>query len=402
MPNAKPSNAAADVADVDLLERKQEHLDQALLRGRFQGKVVMITGAAGSIGSELCRQIAGFSPLALVGFDQAGTALFQLGSELTQRFPDLVFHAEIGNIARLEDVERTIEQYRPSIVFHAAAYKHVPMLEQQVVAAVENNIFGTWHVAQAAGSHRVESLVLISTDKAVGPASVLGATKRVAELLIQEFDKESETKFVAVRLGNVIGSSGSVVPIFKRQIATGGPVTVTHPEMRRYFMTASEAGQLLLYALAMGSGGEVFVFDMGEPLSILELARNLIRLSGLQPDSDIQIEFTGVRPGEKLAEELHKKEEQLVPTSHPKIYNLLGSESADAPELTPFLKELKQAVSERDVLRIIRILKQVVPDYIPSSQVIQHAMSLEKNRGITDDVQDSSRQSVESMLVASK
>jgi FlaA1/EpsC-like NDP-sugar epimerase len=412
MGNAKPSRAVADgsLPDglfpdwslEDLLGRKQEHPAQELLREHIQGKVVMVTGAAGSIGSELCRQIAGFNPLALVGFDQAETALFQLESELTQKSPGQVFHSEIGSIGRLGDVTRTIEQYRPSIVFHAAAYKHIPMLEKNVLAAVDNNIFGTWHVAQAAASHGVESFILISTDKAVCPASVMGATKRVAELSIRALNKESDTKFVAVRLGNVLGSSGSVVPIFKRQIAEGGPVTVTHPDMRRYFMTAPEAGQLVLYALAMGKGGEIFVLDMGEPLGILDLARNLILLSGMQPDRNIQIEFTGVRPGEKLVEELHNQDEQPVATSHSGIYNLSYSDDFEPTQLAAFLEELKEAVSEHDALRIILLLKQLVSDYIPSSQVIQHAMSLQKSRGITDDIQAASTRSIEPALAASK
>jgi FlaA1/EpsC-like NDP-sugar epimerase len=404
--NAKPRNQVADVAINDslgdLLGRQQQHLDPGRIRGHFQGKVVMVTGAAGSIGSELCRQIAGLGPLAIVGFDKAETALLQLGSELTREFPGLVFHSELGNIACLEDVNRTIGQHRPKIIFHAAAYKHLPMLETQVVAAIENNIFGTWHVAQAAARFGVESFVLISTDKAVCPASVMGATKRVAELTMRALMGKSYTKFVAVRLGNVLGSSGSVVPIFTSQIATGGPVTVTHPGMTRYFMTAFEAGQLMLHALSLGNGGEIFVLDMGEPLGILDLARNLILLSGFEPDGDIEIEFTGVRPGEKLVEMLHKQDEQLVPTSHTKINKLLYSDGMDAMRFTAFLDELKEAVSELDTLRIILLLKQMIPDYSPSSQVLEHAMSFRKNRCIADEEQVPGTQIGTPMLVASK
>jgi FlaA1/EpsC-like NDP-sugar epimerase len=402
MGNHKPSNSAANVTHEDLRGRKQELLDRNLIREHIQGKVVMVTGAAGSIGSELCRQIASFGPRALVGFDMAGTALFQLGIELTQKAPDLVFHSEIGSITRSDEVSRAIEQHPPSIVFHAAAYKHVPMLETRMIAAVENNILGTWQVAQAAASHGVESFVLISTDKAVYPASIMGATKRVAELATRLLNKKPGTKFVAVRLGNVLGSSGSVVPIFKGQIAAGGPVTVTHAEMKRYFMTAPEAGQFLLQTLVLSKGGEIFVLDMGEPLSIVALARNLIVLSGFQPDQEIKIEFTGTRPGEKLVEELHRRDERPVPTSHSRIYNLLHSDEVDATQITAWIEEVKEVVRERDALRILQLLKGMVPDYIPSPQLLQHAISLQNNRGIAEGVQDSITQSIEPMLCASK
>ncbi|MGD0731279.1 MAG: nucleoside-diphosphate sugar epimerase/dehydratase, partial [Terracidiphilus sp.] len=289
-----------DVAVEDLLGRRPVHLDQASIRERIRGKVVMVTGAAGSIGSELCRQIAQFTPLALVGFDEAETPLFQLERELNKNFPNLVFHPEIGSVTRPDVLRRVMELHEPSILYHAAAYKHVPMMERHVFAAIENNVFGTWQVALAAAKHGVEDFVMISTDKAVRPTSMMGATKRTAELVIRALQKERGTKFVAVRFGNVLGSNGSVVPIFKDQIAAGGPVTITHPEMRRFFMTIPEAAQLVLQAFSIGKGGEVFVLDMGEPVKIMDLARNLILLSGLQPERDIKIEITGVRPGEKL------------------------------------------------------------------------------------------------------
>jgi FlaA1/EpsC-like NDP-sugar epimerase len=400
--NAKLGKAVLDVAPEDLLGREQGHLDQEIVDGHIRGRVILVTGAAGSIGSELCRQIAAFGPLAMVAFDQAETALLQLESELAYKYPDLDFHSEIGNITDFHEVTRTFERHRPSIVFHAAAYKHVPMLETHVFAAVENNIFGTWHVAQAAASCGVEFFVLISTDKAVCPASVMGATKHVAEQAMRALNKDSHTKFVAVRLGNVLGSSGSVVPIFRRQIAMGGPVTVTHPDMKRYFMAVSEAGQLVLHALVLGEGGEILVPDMGEPVSILALARNFILLSGLDPDRDIKIEFTGARPGEKLVEQLHKQNEQLIPTPHSKIYTLLHSGDVDAPQLTVFLEELKEAVGERDALSVILLLKKMVPDYLPSSQLLQDAMRLHKNCGIADDAQDLRSQSIAAPLFASK
>ena len=310
----------------------------------------MVTGAAGSIGSELCRQIAHFRPLALVGFDEAETPLFHLDRELAKNFPDLVFHPEIGNITRADTLQRVMQHYQPSILYHAAAYKHVPMMERHVFAAVENNIFGTWQVARAAARHGVEDFVMISTDKAVRPTSMMGATKRTAELVIRALQKERGTKFVAVRFGNVLGSNGSVVPIFKEQIAAGGPVTVTHPEMRRYFMTIPEAAQLVLQAFSIGKGGEVFVLDMGEPVKIVDLAKNLILLSGLQPDRDIKIQFTGLRPGEKLFEELNLQDEHLVPTSHDKIRSYVSPYNLDAMQIKASCRTCNRHCERQDVL----------------------------------------------------
>jgi FlaA1/EpsC-like NDP-sugar epimerase len=319
MPSNQPNNTVREVMPQVLIARRQTCLGGERVGQRIQGKVVMVTGAAGSIGAELCRQIAGFCPQALVGFDQAETPLFHLERELAQSYPALKFEPSIGNITRAADVNGAMEQYRPSVVFHAAAYKHVPMMERHVFAAVDNNIFGTWQIALAASTHGVEYFVLISTDKVVRPTSMMGATKRIAELSIRALQKRSGTKFVAVRFGNVIGSSGSVVSVFKEQIAAGGPVTVTHPEMRRYFMTSSEAGELVIGALALGNGGEIFVLDMGEPVKIVDLARNLIHLSGLQREQDIKIEFSGVRPGEKLFEELNLQAEHLAPPQDQKL-----------------------------------------------------------------------------------
>jgi len=361
--------------------------------------VVMVTGAAGSIGSELCRQIAQFRPLALVGFDEAETPLFQLDRELNKSFPDLVFHPEIGNITRPDILRRVMEHYEPSILYHAAAYKHVPMMERHVFAAVENNIFGTWQIALAAARHGVEDFVMISTDKAVRPTSIMGATKRTAELAIRALQKERGTKFVAVRFGNVLGSNGSVVPIFKDQIAAGGPVTVTHPEMRRYFMTIPEAAQLVLQAFSIGKGGEVFVLDMGEPVKIVDLARNLILLSGLQPDRDIKIQFTGVRPGEKLFEELNLQDEDLVPTSHAKIRSYVSPYNVDAMQMKTCMQDLQQAVSERDTLRIVLLLKELIPDYTPSSKLLKATVSIESNHADPARVQVLSGQA-ESVLAA--
>ena len=366
-----------DVAVEDILGRRPVHLDQESIRERIEGKVVMVTGAAGSIGSELCRQIARFRPLALVGFDEAETPLFHLGREMARNFPDLVFHSEIGNITRSDTLQRVMLHHQPSILYHAAAYKHVPMMERHVFAAVENNIIGTWQVARAAAQQGVEDFVMISTDKAVRPTSVMGATKRVAELVIGACQKEYGTKFVSVSFGNVLGSNGSVVPIFKDQIAAGGPVTVTHPEMRRFFMTIPEAAQLVLQAFSIGKGGEVFVLDMGEPVKIVDLARNLILLSGLQPDRDIKIQFTGVRPGEKLFEELNLQHEHLVPTSHSKIRSYVCHHNLDAMQIKATMHRLQEIVEEQDVVSLVLLLKELIPDYNPGSKMLKAAMSVQ-------------------------
>jgi FlaA1/EpsC-like NDP-sugar epimerase len=363
------------VAVEDLLGRKPVDLDQNSIRERIEGKVVMVTGAAGSIGSELCRQIAKFRPATLVGFDEAETPLFYIERELKASFPELVFQAEIGSIMQPEHMQNVMQAYQPSILFHAAAYKHVPLMEKQIFAAAENNIFGTWKVAQAAIRHGVEDFVMISTDKAVRPTSMMGATKRIAELLISALEKESSTKFVAVRFGNVLGSNGSVVPIFKEQIAAGGPVTVTHPEMTRYFMTIPEAAQLVLQAFSIGKGGEVFVLDMGKPVRILDLARNLILLSGLQPDRDVEIKFSGIRPGEKLHEELSLEDEHLLPTSHQKIRCYIGNNRLDLGQLKALLREMEHAICERDVIRYVLLLKEMIPGYNPGNQLLKTALS---------------------------
>lgn len=400
MQSAKPSGQVRDLPLEDLLGRRQAQWNPEIIRERIQGKVVLVTGAAGSIGSELCRQIASLRPRALVGLDQAETPLFLLGRELDERFHSLVFHAEIGSVTRFDEVDRIIQEHQPSIVYHAAAYKHVPMMEKHVFAAVENNVFGTWQVARAAASHGVEYFVLISTDKAVRPSSVMGTTKRVAELVIRAVQRQTGTRFVTVRFGNVLGSSGSVVPIFKDQIAAGGPVTVTHPEMRRYFMTASEAAQLVLQAFVLGDGGEIFVLDMGEPVKIVDLARNLILLAGLQPDRDIKIEFTGVRSGEKLFEELNLQDEHLVPTSHSRIRSLVSSEGVDARRIETFMQDLQQAVSARDAASTILLLKELVPDYDPGSHLLKDAISTGTNRGDSEEIQSPITQDPEPLPAA--
>jgi FlaA1/EpsC-like NDP-sugar epimerase len=377
-----------EVAVEDLLGRNPVKLDLSQIQSRIQGRVVMVTGAAGSIGSEICRQIARFDPLALIGFDEAETPLFHIDREMARSSPSVVFYPEIGNITRPDSLRRVMERYQPSILYHAAAYKHVPLMEQHVFAAVDNNIFGTWCVAQAAITHGVEDFVMISTDKAIRPTSMMGATKRTAELLIHALQKEGSTRFVAVRFGNVLGSNGSVIPIFKEQIAAGGPVTVTHPEIRRYFMTITEAAQLVLQAFSIGKGGEVFVLEMGKPVKIADLAKNLILLSGLQPERDIKIQYTGLRPGEKMFEELNLQDENLIQTSHDKIKSYVGDHGINVKQAEAFLYRLKAVTEDQDVANLVLLLKELIPDYNPGFQLLKSVMSVKPDIAVPGKVSD--------------
>lgn len=369
------SDLAAQIRDVaveDLLGRNTVHLDESAIRGKLQGQVVMVTGAAGSIGSELCRQIARYQPRAIVGFEIAETALFHLEGEMRRCFPDVPFRSEIGSIQNPRRLDEVLHRHAPSILYHAAAYKHVPLMEDHLFEAVENNVFGTWNVAVAAARCGVSDFVMISSDKAVRPANIMGLTKRVAELLVLSL-QNGGPRFISVRFGNVLGSNGSVIPLFKSQIARGGPVTVTHPEMRRYFMTIPEASQLVLQASSMGSGGELFVLDMGQPVRILDLARNLILLSGLRPDQDIRIEFTGTRPGEKLYEELSTLEEETLPTWHEKVKIFAGN-GLPAGGMLRHLETLRRCCEDRDARALILNLKDLVPDYNPSVHILRRIL----------------------------
>ena len=309
-----------DVDINDLLGREAIQLDLDMIEQYIKGKVILVTGAGGSIGSEMCRQVCYFAPKHLLLLEQAENALFFIDRDLRANFPQVSMELLICDITDKKRVEQIFERFKPEVVIHAAAHKHVPLMEANPGEAIKNNVVGTKTVADAADRFGAGSFVMISTDKAVNPTSIMGSSKRIAELYIQYLGKTSKTHFVTVRFGNVLGSNGSVVPIFKNQIAAGGPVTVTHPEMRRYFMTIPEASQLVLQAAAMGKkGGEIFVLDMGEPVKIVDLAKELITLSGFRPGEDIEIIFTGTRPGEKLFEELSIKGEDMVPTRHPKI-----------------------------------------------------------------------------------
>ena len=364
-----------EVAVEDLLCRAPIHIDSFLVQGKFEGKVVLVTGAAGSIGSELCHQVARFRPKLIVGYEIAETALFHLERNLRAAFPDVNFVPFIGNIQNRRRLEEAFSRFCPQILFHAAAYKHVPLMESHLFEAVENNVFGTAELAQTVADCGIEDFVLISSDKAVRPTNVMGATKRAAELVV--LATRARTKFVAVRFGNVLGSNGSVVPLFKQQIAAGGPVTVTHPAMERFFMTIPEAAQLVLQAAAMGRGGEIFVLDMGEPVRIIDLARSLISLSGLDPDKDIHIEFTGMRPGEKLSEEVSRANENTRPTYHDKV-RIFSGPNLRSEETSHLLSRLQAACNRRDAAQVIEVLRSMVPDYTPSENLLGTAEFQEK------------------------
>jgi FlaA1/EpsC-like NDP-sugar epimerase len=351
-----------DVDLVDLLGRKATHLDGERIRAFLEGKRVLVTGAAGSIGSEICRQVARFHPCSIVLFDHAESSLFAIQNELAETFPGLPMTAVAGDVRDRTRIQGVFDEARPQVVFHAAAYKHVPMMENNPSEAANNNVRGTRVVAETSHAFSVESFVMISTDKAVNPTNVMGATKRAAELFVQALSRNSRTRFVTVRFGNVLGSAGSVVPTFKRQIAAGGPVTVTHPEVTRFFMTIPEATQLVLQAGSMGRGGEIYLLDMGEPVKIVALAEELIRLSGFVPYEDIDIIFTGLRPGEKLFEELLIDGEGIKPTSHEKIM-VAAASTVDLAVLELQIEELYQLQRDMDLHGIIAKLQEIVPEF---------------------------------------
>lgn len=353
-----------DVDIEDVLGREPVKLDDLAIDNMIQGKVVMVTGAGGSIGRELCRQIASKAPELLIMVDHCEVQLFQVEQEIL----DYEFGAKIkplvGSVTDEMRMEAIISKYKPNIIFHAAAHKHVPMMESQPGEALKNNTLGTWILAGVASRNNVGKFLLISTDKAINPTNVMGASKRLAEKTIQAMQSRpgNKTIFVAVRFGNVLGSSGSVIPTFKKQIAHGGPVTVTHPEVTRYFMTIPEAVGLVLQCGAQAYGGEIFVLNMGEPVKVIDLARQLIRLSGLEPDVDIQIKIIGLRPGEKLYEEIQHKNESLVDTPHPRIYGFV-SEMPTYSEVEKIIADIKKNVDTKSVNELKRFIFTVVPEY---------------------------------------
>jgi FlaA1/EpsC-like NDP-sugar epimerase len=355
-----------DVDIKDLLGREQVELDEAQISQKLCGQRVLVTGAGGSIGSEMCRQILRYHPAKLVLVEQAENNLFEIDRELSTVAPETPRACYVCDICDANRVDRIFDAERPAVIFHAAAHKHVPMMETNVGEAIKNNIRGTQTVADAAKRYEVQRFVMISTDKAVNPTSVMGCTKRVAEMYIQQLRQQAKTQFITVRFGNVLGSSGSVVPIFARQIAAGGPVTVTDPNMTRYFMTIPEASQLVLQAGTMGSDGDIFVLDMGEPVKIVDLAREMITLSGLRPGDDIEIKITGVRPGEKLYEELSVTGENMGRTTHEKIY-VWRNRKEDWPRICQLMAELIAVADDLPPEQLKAKLADLVPEFSPGA-----------------------------------
>jgi FlaA1/EpsC-like NDP-sugar epimerase len=372
------------VAIEDLLRREQVTLDAEAILGVVRERAVLVTGAGGSIGSELCRQICGYSPRELVLVEHSENNLFHIERELRDRFPDVPLRAYVGDVRDATRMAGIFAERRPHVVFHAAAHKHVPMMEANPGEAIKNNVLGTKLLAEISDEYGVSEFVMISTDKAVNPSSVMGASKRAAEIVVQALSQRSKTCFVAVRFGNVLGSTGSVVPIFQDQIARGGPVTVTHPEMTRYFMTIPEACQLVLEAAAMGKGGEIFVLDMGKPVKVLDLARDVIALSGLREGEDIEIRFTGIRPGEKLSEELSLEEEGVEQTRHPKVF--IGRIKPHPwTHVEQRVSALADVAEQGDGGRVREALRRLVPEYTGEEPSIRPAqLDLSASHGDDD------------------
>lgn len=355
-----------DVEIQDLLQREPTVIDLGEIAGYLTGRVVMVTGAGGTIGAELVRQVAPFAPSAilLVGLDE--TSIFDIDREMHQRFPDIPTVALVADLRDRTRLARIFEEYQPQVVFHSAAHKHVPLMEGQPEEVIYNNVTALWQLADLSRRTDVQTFVFVSTDKAVNPTSVYGATKRAGEMLVGVYAAQSRTRFVTVRFGNVLGSRGSVVPIFQQQISTGGPVTVTHPDMVRYFMTVAEACQLVIQAGSMGRGGEIFALDMGDPIRILDLANHLIRLSGLRPGLDIDVVFIGIRPGEKLAEEFLTAKDRTQSTHHERIF-VYNESPHDSRRVLSSIEELIRGVGTASVEELKELLRTVVPEYQPGS-----------------------------------
>ncbi len=351
-----------NVSIEDILGRDPVQLDWRAIKAGLQGKTILVTGGGGSIGSELCKQLARTQPANLIVFDQCEFNLYKIDADLARLYPQVPHRAILGDITDTLTIEQLIRRHQPEIIFHAAAYKHVPLLEEQVREAVHNNLIGTKILAEAAIVAGVSRFVLISTDKAVNPTNVMGATKRAAEILCQNLNQTGSTRFTTVRFGNVLDSAGSVVPLFREQIKSGGPVTVTHPDITRYFMTIPEACQLIMLAEAVGKGGEVFVLDMGQPVSIVYLAEQMIRLSGKEPGKDIEIKFVGLRPGEKLYEELFHEQEKLLETGFEKL-RLAKARLYDTADWSNHIEELKIACGQRNQETILVLLRLLVPEF---------------------------------------
>ena len=365
-------NQIQEIRIEDLLGRKEIKINRNLIHGELSGKRILISGAAGSIGSEIVRQLANF-PVELILLDAAETPLYNIENELNDKFPNVQKDIVIASVSDKNALKEVFAKYRPQIVFHAAAYKHVPMMERSPYEAAYNNIIGTKNIADTALEAETEKFIMISTDKAVNPTNVMGASKRYAEMYIQQLNSRGETKFITTRFGNVLGSNGSVIPRFKAQILHGGPVTVTHPEITRYFMTIPEASRLVLEAAIMGKGGEIFLFDMGESVKISSLAERMIKLSGLEPGKDIEIKYTGLRPGEKLREELLTQKENTLPTYHEKIF-IAKQEEVDSQEVEKCISELAEILSsdqeDRD-MAIVKNIKRLVSTFKSNNSIYE-------------------------------
>lgn len=352
----------------DLIKRDEIDLDKAAIQKQIKDKVILVTGAAGSIGSELARQILKFSPSSLILLDQAESALFELDLELRENVGKNILIPLIADICNENRIDSIFKQYQPKIVFHAAAYKHVPLMEQNPCEAVRTNVIGTQILAEKSAKYQVDEFVMISSDKAVNPTGVMGASKRAAEIFVQSLGFKTKTKFITTRFGNVLGSNGSVIPVFRKQIETGGPVTVTHPSVTRYFMSIPEAAQLVLEAAAMGKGGEVFLFDMGQPVKVYDLAVRMINLYGLTLDKDIKIVFSGLRPGEKLYEELLYDSENSLPTHNPRI--VIGKvNTMEFEKVIGFMNQLTQSCDEQNSQETVLLLKKMIPEFVSQNSV---------------------------------
>jgi FlaA1/EpsC-like NDP-sugar epimerase len=354
----------------DLLEREPISLDSSVVRQQLKNKTVLVTGAAGSIGSEIVRQISAYEPKKVLLLDQAETPLHSLELELSEKCLFNDYEIIIGDICNVSRMTRIFEKHHIDIIYHAAAYKHVPMMESNPVEAIHNNVVGTRTVADLAVKYNVGKFIMISTDKAVNPTNIMGTSKRIAELYCQALDNVSNTSFITTRFGNVLGSNGSAIPLFKKQIDQGGPVTVTHPEVTRFFMTIPEACQLVLEASAMGKGGEVFIFDMGKSIKIADVARNMIRLSGLEVGKDIEIKYTGLRPGEKLYEELLCTTENTLPTYHPKIM-IAKVISMDFDSVSNCINQFEKLIKNQNNLEIVKLMKKMVPEFKSQNSVYE-------------------------------
>jgi FlaA1/EpsC-like NDP-sugar epimerase len=350
------------VRPADLLNREEAKLDEPLIARFLAGKTLLVTGAGGTIGQELCRQSLRYGPSKVILLDSHATSLFYAERTMRESSPKMPIIPVLGSTQDTAFLERVFAEHKPQIVMHAAAHKHVPQLEHNVQEAVLNNLLSTHNCAEAAHRHGAQAFLLVSTDKAVSPSSVMGATKRAAELAVMSFARRSETRFMAVRFGNVLGSSGSVLRIFQEQLERGGPLTLTHPDMTRYFMTVEEAVQLILQACAMAAGGEIFMLKMGEPVRILDMARNLILLNGLKPDVDVQIQYTGVRPGEKMAEDLAENAGDVKPSSHPQI--LLAHPSAPPKNMDKLVRDFEELCQEGGEAEVLERLKEIVPTFV--------------------------------------